>query len=325
MNHEYSIASSFGQGNIQALATLKEISEISLNPQDELVFTLSGFGETNPFNVLAIASKLREFHNQFPNNKLSLRPKGSPDDYLSHIGFYDLAGVSYGKKMGQARPNENYVPIREIVLEGDFYNVIEKRSCELARILHFDNDLEQFLKYAFIETIRNVYEHSQSNTAYVCAQRWPTMNLVEIAILDNGCGIANALKRRFPNHSDEALVRLSIQPGVSALSNHGYLEKDDTWRNSGYGLYALSQMAIRYNGSFLLCSGENALYLKASGIETYKTSFQGTAISIYLRTDTDNDFSSIRKEVIAEGEREAIRIQGSIAKASKSSGGNYNG
>lgn len=318
------IKSSFGCGNSQALASMKEISEIRLDSDEDCVFSLKSFNENNPFNVLTIASSLRNFRKRYPNNKISLIPKGT-DDFLSHLGFYHMVGAEYGKKIGEAKPSYNYVPIRKVELGTSFYDEIEQDASDLARLLHFDSNLEGFLKYAFVEIIRNVYEHANSNIAYVCAQKWPSYNLVEIAIVDNGCGIAEAMSSRFPDKDENELMYLSAMPGVSALSNHKYLDKNNTWRNSGYGLYALRRLAVLYGGSFLLCSGNIALHQTSNGVKKFDTFFAGTAVAIHIRTDTGNDFHAVRRSVIAEGEKEARENKDSIITASKSSGGKYNG
>lgn len=319
----YDIKSSYGCGNSQALTTMKEISEIHLDADEECVFSLKNFSENNPFNVLAIASSLYHFRQKYPHNNVVLRPKGD-GDFLSHLGFYHMVGAEYGKKIGDAKPNSNYVPIRKVHLGASFYSEIEDYACDLARLLHFDKNLEEFIKYAFIEIIRNVYEHANIDTAFICAQKWPSQSLVEIAIIDNGCGIAHAMRRRFPNKNEKDLMYLAALPGVSALSNHRFLDRNDTWRNSGYGLYALRRLSVLYQGSFLLCSGNLALYQKQSGVEERDTFFPGTAVALHIRTDTENDFKSVRCKVIAEGEREAKDSKKAIKTASKSSGGKYN-
>ena len=170
-----------------------------------------------------------------------------------------------------------------------------------------------------------MYEHSGATSAYVCAQKWPTKSLVEIAIADTGKGITKALETKFPQKSEKELLYLSMQPGISARSNFQYLDKDDPWRNSGYGLYMMQKLTLLYGGSFLLCSGKHAIWVMQDGVREYETSFPGTAIAIKFRTDTGNDFNKLRNTAILEGQTEAKLKPEAIKKASKSSGGQYNG
>lgn len=79
-----------------------------------------------------------------------------------------------------------------------------------------------------------MYEHSDEKFVFVTAQKWPTMNLLEIAIADTGCGIANSMGKQYKNYDEKDLLYLAGEPGISARSNFSYLDKDDAWRNSGY-------------------------------------------------------------------------------------------
>ncbi len=323
MKYNYYVKSSFGCGNIQALQTIKEInslSSLSLLSGDTITFNFTKFGENNPFNVLVLASFLKDFRGKYPDNKFKLIPKGN-NDFLSHLGFYHMIGADFGKEIGEAKSSSNYIPITELNLKGYFYNYIDKLSDDFANLLNFDNKLGKFISYAFVETIRNVYEHSGTKKVYVCAQKWQKFNLVEIAIIDNGCGIASCLKKRFTNKSNKELLYLSLMPGITAGSNHKFRGRDDIWRNSGYGLYALRKLSILYKGSFLLCSGDYALRYNNNGVEEFDTVFPGTAIAIRIKTNTNNNFDALLQEVIKDGEKEAKERKNTIKTASKKSRG----
>lgn len=319
MNFE--IKSSFGEGNIQALTTVKQVHEI--NNLEEITFDLTDYAENNPFNNLIIACSLINYRDTHPMVKCKLKPKTGGDDFLGHLGFYDMIGIDIGKKIGQARASTNYVPIQKIDFDSCFYTAIENKAKQLAELLKFDSNLSSFLEYAFVETIRNVYEHAETNTVFICAQKWPSKHLVEIAIVDMGCGIVKTLNKSIKDMTEEEIIQFATEPGVSARSNHTYLDKDDSWRNSGYGLYALRELAKEYTGSFLLCSKNRALKYTSNDTEKFKTYFDGTAIAIRIRTNTGNDFSQIRNKIIRQGEVIAKDMNESIKRASKSSGGQY--
>lgn len=65
------------------------------------------------------------------------------------------------------------------------------------------------------------------------------------------------------------------------------------------------------------------MWQQQSGVIEYETAFPGTAIAIRIRTDTNNNFDDLRRQVIREGQAEAKGKEGAIKKASKSSGGDY--
>lgn len=78
MKYNYDVKSSFGYGNIQVLKTIKKINSLSslpLCPDDTIIFNFTKFGENNPFNVLVLASFLKDFRRKYPNNKFKLIPK----------------------------------------------------------------------------------------------------------------------------------------------------------------------------------------------------------------------------------------------------------
>ena len=193
-------------------------------------------------------------------------------------------------------------------------------------MLKFDEKLSLFLKYLFIETIRNTYEHAEVEELYLSAQKWKSKSLLEIAISDTGCGVSNSLRKYKPysDKSEKELIKLACDPGVSSRSNFRYLERDDAWRNSGYGLYLMRKLATEYGGSFLICSGSNALREDRNGIRVFETKYEGTTIAIRIRTDLNYNFEEIRRKIVLEGERQSSSEQTSIHSASKSSGGRYN-
>lgn len=323
----YKVKTSFGNGNIQALAICKDIANLDIDSNEHLEFDFVPYGENNPFSNLVIINSLRRCRKENPNVSMSCNPKDE-DGYLSHIGFYQAIGTRLGKRVGQAIPNSNYVPIRELDLYGQNpYLVIPKTAEQLAATLQFDPSLQSLLTYSFIETIRNVFEHSDVHKLLVSAQKWPSHQLVEIAVADAGCGIKNSLGKRFAlNELD--LLKLACKPGISALSNYAYLEDLDPWRNSGYGLYMIKELCLAYGGSFMICSGNYALrffvnFFGEIGTGVYRTNYSGTALSLRFRTDSKTEFDKIRDGIVKRGEEEAKNIKGAIEKASLSSGGRY--
>lgn len=324
---QYTIRTSFGAGNIQALYICKEIMDLIPPNDEDLVFSFLAYGENNPFSNLLLINTLRQYRKKHQDASLRCAPK-TTDGYLSHIGFYKACGIPYGKEPGEAHASPNYVPVTNINLNGtDFYRTIEENATQLAATLQFDKGLQELLTYIFVETIRNVYEHANTENVLVAAQKWPTHGLVEIAISDSGCGITKSLGRLFSTDT-AGLLRLACKPGVSAKSNYRYLEKDDPWRNSGYGLYILKELALAYNGSFLLCSGDRAIRYQnnenySETERVFDTSYHGTTLGIRFRTDTNNDFDDIRRRIVSEGQLRAAQMGGAIRSASRSSGGRY--
>ena len=319
---EYKVETTYGHGNAQALKIASDISSLDLSDAEDILFDFTKYSENNPFSNLLIANSIRAFRKNHQNN-CQLRP--SSTTYLSHIGFYQMIGADYGKQLGEARASDNYVPITKLTFNGDFYQTIESKSEELAALLKFDTELSAFLKYLFIETIRNTYEHADVGEVYLSAQKWPSKSLLEIAISDTGCGICNSLRKYKPysDKDENELIKLSCEPGVSSRSNYRYLEKDNVWRNSGYGLYLMRKLAVAYGGSFLICSGNYALRENKEDIKIFNTAYEGTTIAIRVKTDKICNFEEVRSKIVLVGEKASSDAETSIHSASKSSGGHY--
>lgn len=178
---EYRVETTYGYGNAQALKIASDISSLDLSDAEDILFDFTKYSENNPFSNLLIANSIRTFRKNH-KNKCQLKPNGA--SYLSHLGFYQMIGADYGKQLGEARASDNYVPITKVTFNGDFYQTIEDKSEKLAALLKFDKELSLFLKYLFIETIRNTYEHADIGEVYLSAQKWPSKSLLEIAISD---------------------------------------------------------------------------------------------------------------------------------------------
>ena len=176
--------------------------------------------------------------------------------------------------------------ITKVKFDGDFYSTIDKTSKQLAALLKFDKKLSRFIEYLFTETIRNVYEHADIDEVYLTAQKWPSKNMLEVAISDTGCGVYTSLRKYVPyaEKSEKELIKMACEPGITARSNYAYLSRDDAWRNSGYGLYLLRKLSVAYGGSFIICSGNLCLAGRLlMGPQLYDTHYDGTTVAIRIK------------------------------------------
>lgn len=83
-----------------------------------------------------------------------------------------------------------------------------------------------------------------------------------------GCGINSVMSRKFKGKELQMLI-LSMFPGISAGSYFSWFNDDNVFKNSGYGLYITKELALAYDGSFMLCSGNYALNYNTKG-STYR-------------------------------------------------------
>jgi hypothetical protein len=286
-----------------------------------------------PFGMLIFSSVLRRLERK---DLVDLEIKDSErKNYAAHIGFFKASEIDIGKEPGEAPGSDSYMPIEKIDLsaihreEIDNGNciergqTIEKKAKKLSKILaHGNEELQKVLAYSIREIIRNIDEHSGTDIAWICGQYWKN-GYAEIAILDEGIGIKNSLiKNKFHKEyikNDEDAIDYALKPGISKAFGPTQKNKsDDEWSNSGFGLYMVSEICKKLNGSFCLVTGGNYIIVD-NFVERSITHFEGTAIKIRISTENLQDTDAMIKEIAREGELEAKEARNTFKKASKPS------
>lgn len=145
---------------------------------------------------------------------------------------------------------------------------------------------------------------------WYCAQYWPTFDLVELAIMDEGIGIKESLlsNSAYQNliDTDEEALRYAVSPGISRTFGHGAVNlSNDEWANSGYGLYMISHICAELGGSFIIASGESALKIDDHGLKAYAKPchIQGTAICLRVRLLQMGNYEEIARKILNKGKR----------------------
>lgn len=328
--------------SIDSLEIARELSEMNVTEQ----FTFDAdFNWARPFGMLYAATVIKQFrktYSEFPFNIIAQNKDAI--SYASHMAFFKTISESIriGKEPGEASGNSNYIPITKIDLHqlhrneiesGNFIEMgdaIEKKASALSRILSRENkEIHALLTYLIREILRNIPEHSNSNIAWICGQYWND-NSAEIAILDEGIGIKESLRKNLVHKeyikTDEDALQCAIRAGISQAFQPSKKNKsDDTWSNSGFGLYMVSQICKELKGTFCLASGENYIWLQHDKeIRMGKTHFQGTAVKISISTRELKNSQSIINKIAQQGENQARTIRNAFKKASIPSKGLIN-
>lgn len=117
----------------------------------------------------------------------------------------------------------------------DEYRDIKYISSHISNVVSRGiQNLFECINYCVTEILRNVLEHSMSNTIGYAAQFWPSQaggNMVEICIIVQGIGIQKSLKDKLDN--DEDILKFSLVPGCSSKQTVHYVESAE---NAGFGL-----------------------------------------------------------------------------------------
>ncbi|WP_241822000.1 ATP-binding protein [Herbaspirillum sp. C7C8] len=203
----------------------------------------------------------------------------------------------------------------DVVIRGvqSWYEAIEEEARRIGGVLAGSFDDSERLRtytYSVREIIRNVFEHSQADECFICGQRWYG-GQVEVAIVDEGVGIARTLSRTHDFFFDDEALPLAVRPGVSRTA--GLSEVENIYDNSGYGLYVLSELAASF-GWFALGSGTAMLVGRKQERLIEPCSFEGTFFGLRLNS-TPSNFQSVLRDIIDVGEAEAL-ASGAKARAS---------
>lgn len=273
-----------------------------------------------PFSMLLLSSMLKNFKKTRPSGqRRSMNHENH--GYAAHFGFFQSFGLKHGNVPGQALGSSKYIPITELSVAEvcqeafDRYlevgDVVEERATELAKILtqNDTDDLHDTLTYSIREIMRNVIEHSKSDSIYICAQHWPQRHEVEVGIVDNGIGVHAALTSN-PSHDcldEKEALEFALMPGISGNPMAG--KGRSQWDNSGYGLYMTNRIC-RNGGHFLICSGGHGIKLSLAGKENFETAFHGTAIRLFIDTRNLSNLRGQLAQFAAEGRAAAKELAG---------------
>ncbi|MBD5095711.1 MAG: hypothetical protein HDT40_01690 [Lachnospiraceae bacterium] len=322
-----------------ALEFCKKVNQIEEKDTESYCFDFMNVHTCDPFPMLIVSNEIRRKSVEL--KRFGCYARNCSNSYAKHMKFYRACGLKIGDEVETERGNDNYscitkLSVKELREEGQktfdvLQEVIEKKAKTMAKIVGQGN--EGFIKWlAFVirELIRNIPEHSKSDIIWYCAQYWPSYDLVELAIMDEGIGIQKSLCKNV-NHShminsDEDAIKLSLEPGISeTIIGNGSLHLRNEWDNSGYGLYMVSEMCAELDASFILASGKSAIKVqKEKGKiiqKKYDTNIHGTAIQIRIRPASTVDYDEIRRQIVSRGEAKAKQNKKAIHVASKSSRG----
>lgn len=294
---------------------------------DEVCIDFSTLRYSYPTAMLVAGSKIRTWVTHRRDNKLSTRQKGVDSNhdvhsYLSHLGFFDYILMRGGNPIGTATGSTHYLPITKIEKPAfdsktqetqEWFDQIIGSVRGLARVVSGtveDTEENRLYNYSLREIIRNVFEHSEATECYVCGQRWYD-GKVEIAVVDEGIGISNSLRSAHQIDEDSSALRMAIKPGISRTS---FIDDDkNTYDNSGFGLYILSQLASNF-GWYVLGSGSSRIVGYKKELVDEELNFSGTYFGMQLQRPPAQ-FSSLLSDIIAAGEQEA-EVSGISKKAS---------
>ncbi len=292
----------------------------SIDEADEFEFDFGRNRFFPPFSMALLAVQLRRFRKQHPDAPCYVTNYDN-HSYAAHMGFFKAFGLDHGNAPGEAVGSATYVPIQWISRKEltdkaaanylELGQVIEEKAAGLASILTLASGgtLHDTLTFSIREILRNVFEHSGSNEVLICAQHWPTMNKVEVGIVDAGRGIREGLAENpnFDFETDRESIHAALMPGVSGNIWAG--KDDNPWANTGYGLYMTNRIC-RAGGAFFICSGKAGLWLEGKWKWDIPSDLNGTAVRLSIDTAKLSDLKDRLSQFHDDGIKASKEIGG---------------
>lgn len=285
--------------NIEYLFQETILPVVRNNECGAIIFDLNGLLSNNgliePFGVIRLANYIFQLKNEGIVLKRAinkeLKVKHSYGKTMRIFGLFGL-GEDYGESYDKPFEKEGvlYYPLHAINLD-NFKNdslytqgEIDDLSNKLAHIITSetkDSDFFKYISFSINEIIRNILQHSDSNSLLVMAQKWGSKRkCLELSIMDLGNGI-DATLGKLANQLDNTNItplKLSLIPGASSQLTT-YI--NDTAENSGFGLYMISELVKDY-GDFFILSGNEGISITKENRKHFTTTTLGTIISIRI-------------------------------------------
>lgn len=180
---------------------------------------------------------------------------------------------------------------------------IEEKVKMIIKNLGYEIKVRNFYAYIVREIIRNVPEHSQSESFELICYR--NKNEFAFRVIDKGITIRNSLNTnpKFDIIDDKSSVLFAIKPGVTKSYKRDP-NRDDVWQNSGFGLYMVSTLMEKM-GYFELRSGSGkVIIMKGKDIESKSVNRTlGTEVFVVIDNRVKIDISNTLKEISSKGSR----------------------
>lgn len=328
--------------DFQVKSALDFIGQYDLNElcslDDEIVFDFSLTSLFSPMPMLAVGAFISEVgFRRKTVGKTTRISNYQGKTYAGTMGFFKYINEAFpiGKAPGEAPGSANYYPItklampdlRRIYLQEGMYtgedgDMLEAEASKFSRPMDRGNEeLHKILTYSIREILRNVPEHSETNELWICSQYWRSRNQASIGIIDKGIGIYKSItkNRIHSQHITDNVSSLqwALKAGISqSLAPSNKQKSENTWSNSGFGLYMVSEICRHLNGVFVLASGGDYLIVNDHGVFEGKTNVNGTAISITINENKVTDAQALITEMSKQGESQAAEIRGAFKAAS---------
>ena len=266
MAFQFKISNEAGQA-FNLVSFSSEVYEFAkASPSTQLNFTFEDKFFFDPFAFLFLGLVLKNIREEFGNISHFENPEKA--GYGANIGFFKLVGFDYGRDVGESEGNENYLPITCLDIPDENIDIDEVHTEVVDRMQALGEDFAKrllkvedgeaydALAYFCREILRNVIEHSYSDTLYYAAQAYKN-NKVQVVIADEGDGLLESLNNnpKLMLENDKEAVEHALMAGMSGRAHKysGSRSSNHAYKNSGYGLYLTKEICSK-SGDFVIIS-----------------------------------------------------------------------
>lgn len=236
--------------------------------------------------------------------------------YLQRMDFLSHLGVNIPENFIRRNPSGRFVPVQTLnFASGNVDQIASEISrCTLPDASPVD-DVYRLLQYAAGELLSNAKYHS-GGRAFVCAQFFPKMNLVRIAVADAGIGIRQSFlntSREAEAATPDAAIRLALQPRVSSVLLRPNPNPYAGQNHRGVGLSITRVLAHEAVGRLSIVS-EDGWFDELHGTEQDRPKesifFPGTLVALSLHRDHISDYAAMHEEAMTQMGMEILDSDG---------------
>lgn len=228
------------------------------------------------------------------NQKITFTPLTTPKNnavsYGCTMGIFQQLGLTDGPvyEEGDTYIAPKKIWINQIKMDEEKYFDNFSRNLTTRILPNIGNEDNTYLLFQYVirEIIRNVFDHSQSDSFYYGVQKYPKKDLIEVAISDLGIGLKetvpfDAEEIYYKKTTDIDAIHKAMLPGISNFSNHTYASED--FKNSGYGLTLIKKIIENCNGKLSIATGKASLTFSTSNNEEkIDCDLKGTIIRLQI-------------------------------------------
>ncbi|ADQ41601.1 ATP-binding region ATPase domain protein [Caldicellulosiruptor acetigenus I77R1B] len=275
----------------QLIAQFKDDTE----NQKVLIVDLSSVEYITPTGLVATVAYLKKWRSKKEQKQIKfIYPSECSNalSYMARMNFFTVVGENFTYPYTVRTAEDRLCEITEIKSASEAGSVINR----IMGIIETRTKISSGLSTSVGEIIDNAFHHSSSELpCYVCAQYYPNLRKVEVAIVDCGIGYRGSLSRVHRDLKDDKhAIKLALQKNVT-----GNIENNKRL-NTGLGLYVTKKIIEMNRGKMLIYTGKGMCIIEKTENFYDVPKWGGTLVSLEFNTEIGVDVKKIFDEM--EGE-----------------------